>query len=580
MLRILIAAFLILFSDALFGQMTVDQRVNDFQQLGALMSRRYSLVEWKANAFQYDVLDLRPWLERVRAAKDDLEFYEICTEYIARLQDGHSAFLMPSVFSATLGFEVDLVNDDKIIVDSITRTRLPLEKYPFEPGDELVSIDGKQAKDILATLKPLFGSGNTRSASRFAAQFLTIRYQGYIPRAAEHIGENAQVVIRRRASGAEETYTIPWLKSGVPFQTVGPVPDPKVQRPQTSAASAHEPVIGPDGLPSPPYMEIVRRKADLRSKFSRLSKQFLSGIGAVAPSFDLPAGTQIRRGTGRNDIYYYSAVIEVDGLKIGFLRVPDFSSLPSDFDTEIDFMQNNTDGVIVDMMRNPGGSGCTMESLARRFAPDGLIGLAVSTRVTREMVLGIEGSIAFYESLGLSGAEIDELKSTLAEYQQAYAKPRGFTFLEPICSTDRYLPPYRNSSGRQFTYSKPVVVLIDDLSSSAAEGFAAMMQDNKRALLYGYRTGGLGGGVFYADVGLHMEAQVYYTQSILVRQNVVSVPGYPVEPYIENIGVHPDIVSDPLSVDFIATRGKDWVTKMLADTVEYVKAKKAAVQAE
>jgi len=573
MFRILIAAFITLFPVALFGQMTVDQRVNDFQQLGALIAKRYSFVEWKMNALQYDVLDLRPWLERVRAAKDDLEFYEICSEYVASLQDGHSAFLMPSVFDATLGFGVDLVDGDKVIVDSITRTRLPLDKYPFEPGDELISMDGKPALEILAGLKPLFGSGNARSASRFAAQFLTIRYQGYIPRAAQQIGENAEVVIRRRASGAEEAYTIPWLKSGDPFQTVGPVPDPKVRRPQ-AAVIANEPVIGPDGLPSPPYMTILRKKADLRSKFSRLSGQYLTGIGAVAPSFDLPTTAQIRRATGS----FYSALLEVDGVKIGFLRVPQFSTLGTDFDNEIDFMQTNTDGVIVDVMRNPGGSGCTMEGLARRFAPDGLIGMAVSTRVTREMILSLEDTILLYESFGLPASTIDPLKKTLAEYREAYAKPRGFTFLEPICSSDRFLPPYKNSAGRQFTYSKPVVVLIDDLSSSAAEGFAAMMQDNKRALLYGYRTGGLGGGVDSTTVGFHMEAQVYYTLSILVRQNVVNVPGYPVEPYIENIGVHPDVVSDPLSVDFIATRGKDWVAKMLADAVEYVKAKKAAAQ--
>ena len=562
----------------LSAQMSTEQRLVDFQQLAALIAKRYSFVEWKQNAFQYDALDLQPWMTRIRAAKDDLEFYEICTEYIAKLQDGHSGFSTPSTFIANLNFGVDLV-ENKVIVDSIARTALPIEKFPFQIGDEVVSIDGKPVLERLAAIQPFYGSGSPRAAARFAVQFLTIRNQSFLPRAAE-VGESAEVVIRRREGGAIETYQIPWVKSGLALVNAGPVPTPKTQRPSSTAVGIDAPVEGPDGLPSPDYMATVRQKANFRSNWIALTNEtgaqeqkFLAGVGAIAPVFDLPAGFVNRRGLGRFD-NYSSGTFESGGVKFGFIRIPQFAGVSADFDAEIEFMERNTDGLIVDIMRNPGGSGCTMESLARRLAPDGLLGLAVSTRVTWEQILSLESSLRFAELFGASASEIEEIKRMLGEFRSAFSKPRGFTFLEPICSNSRALPAYTDRTGKQIAYSKPVVLLIDDLSSSAAEGFAAMMQDNKRALLYGYRTGGLGGAVLSTNVGFYMEARTRYTYSILVRSTISTVPGYPAEPYIENIGVHPDKVSDTATVEFIATRGKDWVEKMVSEAVEYVNAKK------
>ena len=505
--------------------MTAEQRSVDFQQLAALIAKRYSFVEWKQAALNYDALDLQPWLARIRAAKDDLEFYEICTEYIAKLQDGHSGFSTPSTFIANLNFGVDLI-ENKIIVDSISRTALPATTFPFQIGDEVISINGKPVLDQLAEIQPLYGSGFPRAAARFASQFLTIRNQGFFPRAAE-IGDSAEVVIRRRESGAVETYKIPWTKSGLALVNAGPVPNPKTQRP-SATAEIDAPIEGPDGQPSPSYMATVRKKANFRSNWFTLAdnpeRTLSAGVGVVTPAFDLPAGFVTRKGQGRFDSYY-SGTFESGSLKLGFVRWPQFAGIPTDFDTEIDFLEKNTDGLIIDMTRNPGGSGCTMESLARRLAPDGMLSLAISTRVTWEQILSLETDLYYAELFGATAAEIEEIRQMITEYRSAFAKPRGFTFLEPICSSSRALPPYTDRAGKQITYSKPIVLLIDDLSSSAAEGFAAILQDNKRAMLYGYRTGGLGGAVLSTSVGFYMEARSRYTYSILVRNTIPNVPG-------------------------------------------------------
>ena len=58
-------------------------------------------------AFGVDGLDIAPWLERVAKSKDDLEYFEICAEYVATFRDSHTAFLLPSDYQARLPITVD-----------------------------------------------------------------------------------------------------------------------------------------------------------------------------------------------------------------------------------------------------------------------------------------------------------------------------------------------------------------------------------------------------------------------------------------------------------------------------------------
>src|SRR5437773_9735118 len=86
-----------------YAQLLPDQKLIDFQQLAALFAKQYAPYEWKRDALGVDMLRIGPWLDRVRATKSDLEFYEICAQYVASLNDVHAEFFLPSDFQATLG---------------------------------------------------------------------------------------------------------------------------------------------------------------------------------------------------------------------------------------------------------------------------------------------------------------------------------------------------------------------------------------------------------------------------------------------------------------------------------------------
>src|SRR6185503_1728339 len=129
-----------------------------------------------------DLLSLAPWLDRVRQSKNDIEFYEVCAQYVASLNDAHSQFFLPSDFFASLGFEVDLY-DGKPLVEFIDAETS--RSYPFRTGDELVSVDGKTVSEWIKEFGKYIVFGNQRSTDRNNASLITFRVQSIYPRAAE-----------------------------------------------------------------------------------------------------------------------------------------------------------------------------------------------------------------------------------------------------------------------------------------------------------------------------------------------------------------------------------------------------------
>ena len=208
------------FSGLASAQMTVDQKVSDFTQLAATYAKNYAPYEWKVLSQNFDLYKVKTWVDRVKASKDDLEFMDICVEYVASLNDAHDSVSFQSDFAADLGFAVDLY-DGIYLVDYINRSQLRASAYPFTIGDELVSIDGVATAKWVQDNSKYGIAANTRSTSRFTADLITYRPQAYIP-GAVNLPDRSAVVVKRQ-SGAVETYNIPWAKSGTPLFAVGPV---------------------------------------------------------------------------------------------------------------------------------------------------------------------------------------------------------------------------------------------------------------------------------------------------------------------------------------------------------------------
>jgi hypothetical protein len=216
-------------------------------------------------------------------------------------------------------------------------------------------------------------------------------------------------------------------------------------------------------------------------------------------------------------------------------------------------------------MRNPGGLGCYAEALVQELVPYRFRGIGQEIRVTQDWILGISEEIAQSSQFGFDALTVDQLNALLGDLQTAYVQNRGLTDPVPLCSTYFERDPATNMNGDSIAYTKPIVLLTDEFTTSAAEIFASEFQDAQRGPLFGYRTAGAGGtvaGPYFS--GYYSESLATVTQSILVRTNHITTPDFPITDMIENVGVRPDITLDYMTGDNLTNHGKTFVNGFTA----------------
>ena len=551
---------------AAFGQLTMDQKFSDFLNVVGIYDKNYGPYEWKRDAFGFDLLNTAPWLDRIGATRDDLDFYEVMVSYIASLNDAHDYYSLPSTFTARLNFGVDIY-DGKLIVDNINRVRLPGAEFPFVIGYELVAIDGKDAQKILDGLLQYNVAANPRTTRRAAAGLLTIRPQGLMPHAAD-VPEISTVVFRR-PDGNFESYRIPWTKSGLPLTSIG-----KYISPNAAAQGDRRGFEGDldDTGPAPGYMQPL-----LQLWNCQIPDRGVVGFGSQAPVFAgaMPSGFTLRLGAAPADIFY-SGTFEAGGYRIGFIRIPNFTPVSASgaltaFQKEIDFFRTNTDGLVVDVTRNPGGSVSYLNQILSQLFSSSWGSIPFELRATSGWVAQISSAVEQAKAARAPQNILDLLQSIRDEIVAANRTYRGRTRPIPLDDVTIDREPARDAKGSLIGYDKPLIVTMDELTASGGDAFAATIQDNSRGLLVGFRTMGAGGNVVGWKAGSYSLGAVTVTQSLMNRKNPVRTDEYPSAPYVENIGVYPDVWADYMTRDNLTGNGKPFVDAFVAAIVNYIR---------
>src|SRR5260370_20648872 len=408
--------------------------------------------------------------------------------------------------------------------------------------------------DKLAKYVP---QGNPRAARRQGAQRLTSRAQSRFPHATD-LGDSATVVIRRQ-SGSIETYTIPWIQTGKTFE-VGPIPSSR------SAAISREAEGETDPLQELQFSGMPPQALDGVNGYGGRNPIFLGGLGS---------GFTRRLGGAAAD-FFYSGVFQFGNLKIGFIRIPNYAP-PSQatafqqFETEIRFMNANTDGLVIDEMRNTGGNLCFGEELARRLTACELRATGFELRAFWRRVL------SFYNAY-INAVATNQPPEVVTQYQMLYQEMlaanqegRVVTKALPLCTSSLIRQPLVASDGSLIAYTKPIMVMIDDFSTSTADSFAGMIQDSGRALLYGMRSNGAGGNNTSYDAGNYSESFVGMTLALQSRKQPIQVDGFPATQYIENVGVRPQVVNDYMTKENLLNGGATFVSQFLQTMADYIR---------
>lgn len=561
--------------------LTREQRISDLTQLASQYAKNYGPYEWKRDVQGFDLMRLTPWLQRIHHS-DDLDFQEALIEYVASLNDAHDTIAFPTTFSASLPMTVDIY-DGKVLIDSINRTRLPLAQFPFVIGDELVSLDGQSVQTLIQSFRKYAIAANERSTDRIAAARLVSRSQQIMPHIYQ-LGDAATVVIRLAATGATSTYTIPWVKNGIPILSQGPLPSPVRGNGRLFLSTDGQDILAglpgsaaattalfkvSDGGPTddtlPEYMNSIRPLLNVS-----VSRDYYSilGFGSRFPIFALPAGfvdlnapcpTCIVR-PGEPVFFLFGTFTTTAGVRVGYVRIPSMSPPSSavalaQLDRAMALYGTSTDALIVDVTRNPGGLVSFVEAVAQRLIPTPFSTIGFEIRAT--------GSWLFSFAAQLTNARLNpatppavlaNLEANFNEVLAAYNENRGRSAPVSLNSTGSLqLQPVAGA------YSKPLMVLTDEFSASGGDMLPAILQTNNRGPIFGWRTMGAGGSVVGYSGPAFTESFFRITVSLMNRGHVVNTPDFPPAPYIENIGVRPDIAVDYMTRANLMSAGAPFV---------------------
>jgi hypothetical protein len=566
--------------------LTSKQRIADLEQLASWYAKNYAPYEWKRDVIGFDLLRLTPWLQRIHHS-DDLDFQEALIEYVASLNDAHDVIAFPTTYFVSLGFTVDIY-DGKVLIDSINRLLLPVAQFPFNIGDELVSVDGTPVQALIASFRKYAIAANQRSTDRVAASRIVSRSQQIMPHSAD-LGDAAIVVVRFASTGATNMFTVPWRKSGIPIEAQGPVPSPRRGNGRIFLPSDAQSFFSiAEDMPTPSvfqFVDVAPPDDTLPSYMAPIhqllnasvSKDYFAvlGIGSRFPIYARPVGFVQRLGFGPTDFFFTGSYVS-NGLRIGLIRIPSMSppanigvtATLQQLDAEIAFFNQNTDALVVDVMRNPGGLVSFVEAISQRFVPNQVNILGFQIRATGSWLFSFASQLNFARANPATPPEVlANLQRNFEEVLRAYNENRGLSAPVSLNATGSL-----TLTSVPHAYTKPLIVLTDEFSASGGDAFPAIIQDNKRGLLFGMRRMGAGGSVVGVLATSYTESIARFTASLMHRGRLIHTSDFPPAPYIENIGVRPDIVVDYMTRTNLMTAGAPFVQAFTQAIVKHATA--------
>jgi C-terminal processing protease CtpA/Prc len=516
--------------------MSSEQRLNDYSQLVNIVQRHYGPLIWKKTSINLDFARLvEEFRGKVLSVQSDAEFYRILSQFLANLHDAHVSPMIPSNYKATLGFTADLV-EGKALIDSVDTLRLPSLLFPFKKGDQIISIGGVAVDKIASELALVSNTGSEASTKRIAYARLGTRKE-----AAGLAVPKGITTITVLPKGADKpvTVTATWILTGTPLVELDDLAGQLSSSNVSTVATAAD---GEDLIHELKKLSIFKMQLP-QSFIDDLTRTGMADMGAAKSMFKLPANATVYE-----DISVTAAVYEVAGKKIGVLRIPSYTEegLTEVLARALLRMEKETDVLVLDQTNNPGGSVSQVSDIVSLFAD----------KSYKDMDFEIRPSLAWLQSFQEINQQISDMLGKNPEDMAANALKARFEYLESeirdslVQKRFHTNPVSLNLTGTfgmiqpagAVHYSKPVLLLINELDFSGGDAFPAIMKDNGRVTTFGTATTGAGGNVREYGPLANSFFKLHLTESLMVRPN---------GQYMENRGVKADVEYSFTEDDFM-----------------------------
>lgn len=589
--------------------------------IGHTFRINYAPAFWKAQQFNWQLEEaISKTKELILINPSQKNFQKNLKHFIQSMNDHHVGILFHSTEFAMLPFSLAESNRRFFIsrAFSFLAQDIPLT---LQRGDEILAIDDVPINVLFNEfLKAEYDHEPTPTETNIALNSFTKR-MGMSLHLMPVNKDIAQIRIRNRATNAIETVPVKWnykpelipARRALPFFKHDHLASVLSKNNMSSSGTLQEQVIEQsiqstmiDRIGNHWNNLVAHLKQDLsknepsEDEIKDLIAEFVrEKEGTLLP----PLGRTLWHSQPED--YFQAFIFQLPTKeRIGFIRLRTFSPYDTanilwtvkkelglakapwtEFAELMTKFQNETDALVLDQTDNHGGSFFYMIGLASMLTDRPLDLPKHHLTITSE---DVARAVAFFEIMENSEEEssaVDQLKNifqelleddtihgytmtpALLEQMHFYEKAilenwqQGNLFTEPYyLSGIDHVAPHPTSR-----YTKPLVILVNNMDFSCADFFPALMQDNKRAVIFGEKTAGAGGVINLTTFVNRMGIALYsFTTTLGVRAD--NKP-------IENLGVTPDVLYTPNAITDLKYGYTGYLNKLNQTLIQLIKKK-------
>ena len=531
-----------LFKTAAFRQPGTQERMlKELDFIESAFKAGYAPYEWKE---QFLGWDFDGELARARAkiqANPNMsfsEYHQILQHVIFSAKDYHVSIYFAASEAATLPLAVQQVNG-KFFIAWIDRKKLSEKTFPFKVGDELIKFDGRDPADVVKQIQE--DAGNTDTDRAIATMRLTSRSA----RALLSV-PSGPVTIEVKPKSAKPgdkpvKYELVW-----DYTPESVTDQPGLVR----RTSADIDDLGEHWMPFKWMANMTAGVDDKEKDKSSQDKPNPFGLG-VRESLLPSLGTKLPGTESDDKNPFFAYIYRTPKHVIGYVRIPSYTPKDTDkaleeFGKIIKAFEPSTDALVIDQLNNPGGSVFYLYTLASMLSDHALTAPRHRIAITQEDVAEAGRTIHKIETLVRND---EEAKKVFGPTFDGY--PMSYEFSRYLIDFSRFIIGEWNA-GRTLTnpiylygadhinpsqvanYTKPILILTNELDFSGGDFFPTIMQDNRRATIFGMRTSGAGGFIRNHEVPNSVGVESFSVTGSIADRNPSHRP-------IENLGVTPDV---------------------------------------
>lgn len=561
-----IIAYLILNLALLLGAPAaeaLDTKVRQIAAMEAILAElevHYGMMEFKEKMFGVTLDGLRKkYTSLIRSAKTleeheklvpvqkrrilpPVEFKQLMIGMIAELRDGHVSLSRLSHDGWGVGLSTAMI-DGRLYVTGLNKDLLVgnASVQEIQLGDEVVELNGVSVQE-LAKRQMIYSQYATyESRLMDALEHLLLRAHANYRAVKE--GEEAELTLRRDGKTFKSHLTWLGLKRFIELRSRY-----HQHFDLTRVKAAQEEVAVPFGMTGvvSSYFRQGLMAANVPPgaiiDIGKLYNSELMADAQKAGGFQKPAGAN-----GQSKVSpvtrLQAYIIRYENKNIGVLRVPSYSA--PNIKNEIMWvaeilrrLENSVDVLVLDVLSNAGGSVHMGTRLLSMLAgEDSLRSIQSNTRLT-ETLLYIHGDsdAPTDPETGKPYNYGEDRVGQIAyeEWQEKYDRGERWSGMQPSFSNVLT----RSGAGVilpdiNVRFTKPLLVLNDNRSASGGDFIPAILQTNRRALVMGETSKGLGGPV-YRKIDSMPGSEMAFRCTMAYCERADGVP-------IENIGVVPNL---------------------------------------